>query len=264
MIDLHCHILPDVDDGSKTMAMSVEMAKIYLKNGIKEIIATPHYIEGDQFSTFEENKVVCEKFKDVLQRENIDLKVYLGQEIFLSPDIMKYLEEGRVGSLNGSKYVLTELAMVNDYVHMENVIYEFLMKGYIPVIAHPERYKKIQDDPNVLYEYIRLGALAQMNIRSLEGMYGDKAMNTAEILAACGMYQFVGTDAHSDEGRSPEVGKSLEILKGIVSEKEFERITFTNSKALLENKDIIFEEPKKYEGRKKGILFRLKSKVSLF
>lgn len=249
MIDIHSHILQGVDDGSKDLQMSLDMARIYLKNGIKKIIATPHYIEKDNLS-LARNKEALEALKEELLKNNLDLEVYLGNEVYISMDILKDIEEERISTLNGSRYVLIEFPMREIPIYAENVIYELLIKGYIPIIAHPERYLKIQEDPNVLFEFLKKGALAQLNLLSLEGFYGKKVKETARILLEHRMVQFVGTDAHTNRRRFPDVGQSLEILKEIVSSKEYTYLTEENANNIFQDRVFIPSAPIEYRKKK--------------
>ncbi len=253
MIDLHSHILPGVDDGSKDMEESISMARQYVENGIDKVIATPHFIEESDSTTKDENKLVLEELKRNLEKEKIDLELYLGNEIFISPDILKYLREEKVSTLNGTRYALIETAMFDIPTSMENVIYELCLKGYTPIIAHPERNIKVQENPNILYKFIMSGALTQINLPSLEGRYGEKALETAKILLSHNMVHFVGTDAHSPRTRSPKIKRSLDILRQIVDEDEFRRITKLNGKAVLENRNIPVDEPLKYEEKSSSL-----------
>lgn len=257
MLDIHSHILPGVDDGSEGMEESINMAKMYIENGIDRVIATPHFIEENNSTMACKNRVILESLNKNLQEEEIDLKVYLGNEVYVSPEMFAHLEEGKVATLNGSRYVLMETAMFDLPVYMENIVYELCLKGYIPIIAHPERNAKIQQNPNILYKLIMGGALAQINLPSLEGRYGGKAKETAKILLTHNMVHFVGTDAHSPRTRSPEVKKGLKILKEIVDTDEFEELTILNGEAILEDRDIPVDEPIKYEERKKKSFFSL-------
>lgn len=263
MIDIHSHILPGVDDGSSGIEESIRMAELYLENGIDKVIVTPHYIEGTDSTTLDENKVVLENLKRVLKKKNLDLKLYLGNEIYVSPDTLSHITNRKAATLNETKYVLVELPMHDIPMYMKNTIYELSLKGYIPIIAHPERNTKIQENPNILYEFIEGGALAQLNLPSIEGRYGSRPKEIGEILLAHNMIHFVGTDAHSTRTRSPKVEKSLGILKEIVDKDTSERITYLNGKALLEDKLICVDEPVRYE-EKKGFFSMLKSKINLF
>lgn len=263
MIDIHSHILPGVDDGAKSLENSIEMAKIYLENGIKKVIATPHYIEGIASKTFDENKVILNKLKDKLRDESLNLEVVLGNEIMISLEILNDIEDKRVSTLNGTNYVLIELPMFDIPLYTEDMIYEILLKGYIPIIAHPERNAKIIENPNILYNYINSGVLTQLNLPSLEGSYGSKIGETAKILLRHNMIHFVATDSHGARRRSPNISNSLEILKRIVSEDEFQNLVYKNPYLLWNNRDVKIKSPIKYENKKKFFM-KFMENIGLF
>lgn len=192
IIDVHSHILPKVDDGSEDIGMSIEMAKMYLENGIKKVIATPHYIEGSMDNSLEGNILGLERLKKGLSKEGLELELFLGNEIYVSMDIFKYLDKERVSTLNNTRYVLLELPMYDIPLYMEDLLYEIQLKGLIPIIAHPERNTKIIENPNILYKYIEKGALAQLNLPSLENRYGSQVKSTAVTLLEHNMIHFVG------------------------------------------------------------------------
>lgn len=250
MIDIHSHILPGVDDGSKDIEMSIEMARIYEKNNIKKVIATPHYIEGVQNSTLEENKIALEALNHRLEEEQIDLEVCLGNEIMISLDILKDLEESNLSTLNGSKYILIEFPMFDIPNYTENILHELLLRGYHPIIAHPERNRSIGEDPNILFRLIEDGALAQLNLGSIEGKFGKKIKENAELLLNHNMIHFVSTDAHRSNTRTPNVANALNILRKIVSKEDYDRITYENANYILDNKDIKIKSPTMYKNKK--------------
>jgi len=245
MIDVHSHILPDLDDGSKSLDMSMDMAMIYLEEGITKVIATPHYM--DRNTALGDIDYSYNTLKEELVNRGIELEVYLGNEILASMDIVSDIKEGRVYSLNRTKYVLVEFPMNDVPMFSEHMIYELLLEGFIPVIAHPERNAKIIEDPNILYEFIKKGALSQMNLPSLGGRYGEKVRDTAAILLKNHMVHMVGTDAHSNRGRSPRIKKSLEILRSMVSKEEFYDLIKGNARQLLMDEDIQVRQPIMYE-----------------
>ena len=250
MIDIHSHILPMVDDGSEDMHMSIEMARMYIENGIKTVIATPHYIDGSIATSLENNRTTLKELRMELEKEKIDLEVLLGNEAYISLDLVKDIEEGKVSTLNGTRYILIELPMHDIPLYVEDMIFELLLKGYTPIIAHPERNTKIMEDPNILYNYIDKGALAQLNLPSIEGRYGEEVKATAGILLKHNMIHFLGTDSHTNRGRSPKVKNSLTILETIVSDEDMEYLRHKNAKLLLENKIIDIKTPIKYNPRR--------------
>lgn len=249
MIDIHSHILPCMDDGSKDMEMSLKIAQIYVENGINRVIATPHYIDGVKYKSNEELRIGLEALKKDLARAGIPLEVYPGNEAYIKPDIIKDLEEKRVSTLNDSRYILVELPMNEIPIYVEDLIYNLLVKGYVPIIAHPERYTKISEDPNILYKYISMGALAQLNLPSLEGFYGSRVKNTAEVLLKHNMIHFVATDSHSNRHRSPNIESSLNKLYNLVGDEYFGLLTEKNQELLLKNEIIDIIQPKKVSGR---------------
>ena len=138
-------------------------------------------------------------------------------------------------------------------IYVEDLIYNLLVKGYVPIIAHPERYTKISEDPNILYKYISMGALAQLNLPSLAGFYGSRVKNTAEVLLKHNMIHFVATDSHSNRHRSPNVEEGLKRLYDLVGDEYFELLTEGNQESVLNDKPIQVFQPIKVSGRKKGL-----------
>lgn len=262
MIDVHSHILPTVDDGAEDMEEAIEMARIYVENGVEKVLATPHFIEGTNSSTKERNLIILDKLNEAICNNGINLKVYLGNEIYVTMDVLKYLKDGLISSLNSSRYLLLEFPMFDIPLYIEELIYELLLKGYIPIIAHPERNAKIIENPNILYNLITKGALAQLNLPSLEGKYGDEVKSTGEILVKHNMIHVVGTDAHSTHGRSSRVNNSIGILKRLVDPETFDRITSINGQCILDNKLIETDSPIQYK-KQKSFLYFLKSKLNL-
>ena len=252
MIDIHSHILPYIDDGSKDMEMSLQMARIYVENGVTKVIATPHYVDGIKNLSSEELRIGLEAFKKELARAGIPLEIYLGNEIYTAPNIIDDILKDNIIGLNDSRYLLMELPMNDIPLYIEDLIYEMLIKGYIPIIAHPERNTKIINDPNILYRYINMGALAQMNLPSIEGFYGSRVKNTAELLLTHNMIHFVGTDSHSNRGRSPKVENSLKLLRTIVDNEYYEKITAINPQLVLDNISILINSPIELKKKKIG------------
>lgn len=245
MIDIHSHILPGIDDGPKDMATSLDMAKLYVDNGIEKVVATPHYIEGTRHTVHPDIiRSAVESINIELEKHNIPLVVYPGNEIYVKQNSAKTILNGEVLSLNDSNFVLIEFPM-NDRISSfaEEIIYELMDKGLRPIISHPERCVDIIDDPNRLYDFIKMGVLAQLNLPSLSGEYGQDIQRTAIKLVEHDMIHLVGSDAHSNKGRTPNVKKALELLGDYVGEEDLEKLTKINPELLLENKEIVINKP---------------------
>ncbi len=259
-IDIHSHILPDIDDGAKSLDVSISMAKMYVENGYNKVIATPHYFDINQSkspSDLLEAKSILDK---ALLNEGIDLKILLGNEVYFSDDTLSDIQKKNAFTLNNTRYVLIEFPSTDIPNYTEDVIFSLQLKGYIPIISHPERNTRIMKSPNILYELVEKGVLAQLNIHSLTGLYGAKSMELSECLLKHNLIHFVATDSHSDGRRSPNVIKALKKLRKTVDSKLYDKIIYTYPEALINNEVIITDQPLFIEKKES-----LKSKIlSLF
>ncbi|MGE5633543.1 MAG: tyrosine-protein phosphatase [Caulobacteraceae bacterium] len=195
MIDIHCHILYGVDEGPDSLHISLEMCRQAIKEGIEKIIATPHYIIGERYDSNISEKI--KTLNNELKNNNIGVEVLPGNEAFIDFGLVDRLSNKECLTLSNSKYVLLEVPMLEVPRFTENVIYELLLKGYIPILAHPERNRAINVKPEIVYELVRNGCLMQLNSTSLFGLSGEKAENTAKQLLSHNLVHFIATDAHS-------------------------------------------------------------------
>ncbi|MGO1820484.1 MAG: tyrosine-protein phosphatase [Senegalia sp. (in: firmicutes)] len=259
MIDVHSHVLPFVDDGAKDMATSIEMLKIAEGEGIKYIFATPHYIENEGYNEKLKNNEILEQVNIELKKEVIDIEIILGNEVYITPNIIELIEEEKVSLLGDSNYLLIELPMAQIPIYLEDIIYELKLKGIIPIIAHPERYREVKNDPNILKKYIELGAFAQLNLGSLMGDYGGDIERTAKILLEHNMIHFLGTDAHSRTRRPPRAKDAIKVLEAIISKEKINDLIEINPMRIINNEEFEAGDVTQYK-EKKGILNFLKEK----
>lgn len=236
---MHSHILPGVDDGAADMEVSVEMAVHAWEAGIRVIMATPHYIEGVYCASPEHNMNLIRQLTGELQKRNIAMEIYLGNEIFVTPDIPVLIQENKVAALNGSRYILLELPRsVGIPWYAESLIYKLRLGGIIPVIAHPERLQSFIEEPGRLAVFLDKGALAQLNLPSLTGRHGRRVRDTARLLLKANLVQLLGLDQHSPQITRAAYGKMLEqLLKNIPESKAYE-LLFANPQKVIFN-DII-------------------------
>lgn len=241
-VDLHCHIIPGIDDGAKDIDTALQMSKIAVKNGIKHIVATPHYIYQDLDNNSRIVKQNLELLKGILQENKVELSLYPGCEAFICPELPELVKEGEICTLNDTSYILIELPLMSIPEYTEEVIYELKLMGYIPIIAHPERNQVLAEHPELLKRFIELGALTQVNTTSIRGLYGKKVKKSALNLLQSRMVHLVSSDAHTTRGRVPNYGKAKEIMEKLIGEKESLKI-FNNAKAVLEGREIDVAEP---------------------
>lgn len=256
MIDIHCHILPNVDDGSESLEESIEMAKIAESEGITKIVNTSHCHFDFKYKKGNELKLELEKFNQVLKEENINIEVLLGNELYYTSDLIERFDELDFFSMNNSKYILMEFSPINFPKNIEDVIYEIKIRGYIPIIAHAERYKQVQEDVNIVLDCIKEGALIQVNASSILGKNGEKAEDTSKKLLDNNMVHFVATDAHSSNRRRPLIKDSYNYILKNYGKEVAEKLFIENPTAVIENRDISILNPTKYE-EKRSFLKRL-------
>lgn len=248
MIDIHCHVLNGVDDGPLDLENTLRLCRLAYSEGIRKIIATPHYIIGETSSCDVEGKAA--ELNSVLRKNSIDVEIYPGNEAFIDYGLLDKLENGECITLNNSRYLLVELPMLEVPRFTYEVVYEIQLKGYVPIIAHPERNRVLCEKPEIIYKLVKDGCLVQVNSMSLMGLSGDRIQNTVKQLIRHRLVHFVATDAHSTGRRRPIMLGVRQALEGLCGEKAADRITFINPNAVLKDADIAVEEPMPFEKRK--------------
>lgn len=240
MIDIHCHILPGIDDGSRTIEESIDIIKKAIDNGVTDIIVTPHYMLGtDYILNNNGKKKVLERLKKYIKVNNLDINVYLGNEVFVENNMPILHKEEEITTLNDSKYLLFELPMNYKFNGLNDVIFNLGCKGYKPVIAHPERYSFIKENPSLAIDLIDKGVLFQSNIGSFLGAYGKKAKETAITLLKHGAISFIASDIHHNtHDFYDRIEECKEIMHKYIQAEEIEDLFINNPKKILNN-DII-------------------------
>src|SRR6266536_3567823 len=212
MIDIHLHILPAVDDGPETLQEALALAKVLVEEGVHSAVATPHY--NDQFPRRSAAEI-WERVHDLqqtLDHYQIPLRLFAGHEALIKPGLIEDIQAGRVATLNGSRYLLLELWNNSWIPETERVIFELRAFGIVPIIAHPERYRAIQQDPGRLGALVKQGVLTQLMAGSLLGMQGSTSRRTAETLLKKRLIHCIATDAHGLRKRPPGVNRSLQCV----------------------------------------------------
>lgn len=236
MIDFHSHILPGIDDGSRNLEQSISMVNEAKKVGFTKIISTSHYMENYYECDEKRRKQLIGQLQSRVQ----GVELYLGNEIYITNNIIELLKNGKASAINNTRYVLFEFPLITTKpMNDKEVIYRLVENGYIPIIAHPERYPFIQENPEYLFELEDMGALFQANYGSIIGMYGLKAKRTLKILLKNNLISFFGSDVHKPEQVYNKIPKIIKKLKKIISDEEFEEFTEINPQKVLNNEEII-------------------------
>ncbi len=207
MYDLHCHILPGLDDGADGIEEAVEMAAYAAQEGTEGIVATPHTNVTHGYRNYWDERLLekLNRLQEQLDILRIPLRLYVGQEIYLTDDVLSLLRAGRLVSLNRSRYILSEFSFRESPARMTELLAPLLSAGYIPVIAHPERYACVQEDWRICAMYRELGCAVQLNKGSIAGAFGQAAAHAARRILAAGLCDLVASDGHGVYRRRPEL-----------------------------------------------------------
>ena len=190
------------------------------------------YYEAD----IDRREILAKSLQDNLSAKAIDVDLYLGNEIYISENVVKLLKEGKASTINNTSYVLFELPLNQEPMFLYNVIYEMMQNKLVPILAHPERYSFVQQNPELVYDLIQRGVLMQANYGSIIGQYGEKAQIIVKKLLQNNMVHFLGSDVHRENTIYPKMPKILVELNKLISEDKIEELTTINPKLVLQNK----------------------------
>lgn len=241
MIDLHCHILPGVDDGSPDMGVSLEMARDAWKNGIRAIVATPHCSRDYPAQNLLSRKLVDSfvELNRAIRQEGIQLQVYPGMEVMVNEHFPVLLQQKRLIPLAGSKYLLIEFEFDCTPQKVSETIALVKASGYIPLIAHPERYFCVQWNPALAVEWQKSGAVLQLNRGSLQGKLSRQAQDCAWELLKSDAAAVIASDAHGSKLRRAELTSILHEIAEVFSWAYAAELLIENPARILRNEPVI-------------------------
>ncbi|MDU5742633.1 MAG: CpsB/CapC family capsule biosynthesis tyrosine phosphatase [Finegoldia magna] len=264
MIDIHTHVLFGLDDGAQSLEESMAIIHKYIENGYHGVVATPHHYNGKYLPSKEAIIESRQTILNELKAQNIDFEIHLGNEIFLDDKTLHELENNEVFTLADSKYVLIEFPFLGKVNYAPSLIYQIQLSGYIPVLAHVERYQVTKEEFDFIEKIYKAGALFQINLSSLKNE-SSQEYKMANKLLDKDMVQIVGTDTHSPERRNPDVKKQLDYLRKKMGEGWYSEVAIENPQKIINDEfirktEIVEEIPKiKKEPFWKKILRRNKN-----
>ena len=212
MIDLHCHLLPGIDDGPATMQASELLAKACVDNGITHALLTPHIHPGRYDNDTDSMRSVFDSFVAMLKTKKINLNVAMAAEVRICPEIVKMIPEGKIpflGEVDGKKVILLEFPHSHLLHGSEKMVQWLLDRDIVPMIAHPERNRDICDSVDKLAAYIEMGCMVQITAGSVTGRFGTKVKSAADEMLRRGWVNILATDAHNLKGRPPELREGV-------------------------------------------------------
>lgn len=235
MIDLHCHLLPGIDDGAPDLVTSLSMARIAVEDGIKVIACTPHIYPGMYENTGPAIRQAVAELQARLDEADIPLRITHGADTHITPDLVAGLRSGRVPSLHDSRYFLLEPPHHVAPPRLEETVFNLLAAGYVPVITHPERLSWIEDHYEVFLELARKGAWMQVTSGSLTGRFGAAAQYWGERLLDEGWVHILATDSHGVERRPPLLAEGRRTAEHWVGAEEARHLVETRPQGILDN-----------------------------
>lgn len=241
MIDMHSHILPGIDDGSKNLEETYSLIEEAKKAGFSGIVLTSHYMEG----YYEEEEHTRKELMDKLNVE--DIHIYIGSEIYISDSMVELINSKKASSINNSRYILFEMPFNTKPMNIYEVVYELLQYKYVPILAHPERYTFVQKEPDIIYELIEKGVLMQANYGSIIGQYGKKAQLIVKKFLESNIIHFLGSDVHRINTVYPKMKQILKILKDLIGEENLHKLTTVNPNKVINNEEIEISEPEEFK-----------------
>ena len=240
MIDLHCHILPGLDDGAQNMEEAIQMARIAYDDGIRVIVATPHTLNGIFINERDLIFSEIEKLQQVLSEEGIDIQILPGSDVHVNYNMLELIQEGKALTVNNNgKYLLLEFPHQLVPPKIPELVFELKLKGITPIFTHPERNAAIQRDLKIILRLVEQGALTQITANSITGQFGPQAYKCALEMLKCNMAHIIASDAHSSNVRVPALSGAVRKAAEIIGSAFSKSMVTAIPKAVIDGKSII-------------------------
>lgn len=255
MVDLHCHLLPEIDDGSKSMGISLRLAREAVENGVTHALLTPHHMNGRYVNHKQDVIKKATEFQRQLKEHNIPLTVFPGQEVRINGQLIEALDKDDILFADeDNRYLMLEFPD-DDVPHYTNqMIFELQQRGITPIIVHPERNTKIMAHPELLYQLLQKGCLSQITASSYVGTFGKKVEDFSKKLIANGQGYLFASDAHDLPGRKYEMRQAFEKLGKEYGAKLAERYA-DNARAIINGENVPVNEVRELRNKKRFWLF---------
>lgn len=214
IVDIHCHILPGIDDGAKNLEMAIQMAKIARDSGTTDIVVTPHHNNGVFRNERDDVFHHMHALQQALNEQKIDIKLHPGSELHLMPEIVQELAyESALTYADKGRAVLVELPKQYIPIGAQEILTDLLAQGLTPIIAHPERNGDILRDPKIYEKWVELGCCGQITAMSINGDFGSSIESVCDRWFKKGYIHFLASDAHRPQGRSPDLSVYFDYVE---------------------------------------------------
>jgi len=245
MIDLHCHILPNLDDGARSLDEALEMAHMAVEDGIEGIVCTPHWLPGIYENDRERILTKLRIFEQKLADNCIPLRLYPGSELRIDPRLADLLKSKQVLTLNDTgRYALIELPQMHIPERVDEFLWHLAVSGLTPILGHPERNLFLHQHVNRFYRWAEAGVLIQITAASLEGGFGEIVRDFAIFLLKHNLVHIIATDAHDLRFRSPNLSQAFRIAARLVGDEMAEKLVNKNPHRVVNAEPIVMEKPR--------------------
>ena len=235
MLDMHCHMLPGIDDGAPDLAVALAMARMAAADGITTVACTPHIYPGLYENTAAGIATAIDALRAALAAADIALELTIGADTHLTPDLLEGLRNGRIPTLGGSRYFLFEPPHHVEPPRFEASVFEVMVAGYVPVITHPERLTWIEDRYAAFPRLARAGAWMQITAGSVTGRFGPRPRYWAERMLDEGLVHILATDSHHVERRPPLLAEARAAAAQRLGAEEATHLVLTRPRCILDN-----------------------------
>lgn len=258
MIDMHTHVLFGVDDGAKTIENSLDLIKDEVNKGVSKIILTPHFKKRRGETNVEKIAENFKTLKEIVCDENLKVELFLGSEVYLDYNYYDTIWKEPIITLAGSDYLLIEFSMTDTPKNIPEICYEANLKGFIPIIAHVERYDILYDNTQLIKDILNEGAHFQINASTVVKKEDKESFNFASYMLKNELVSFVASDVHNRDSRAFYLDKAYSVVNKMCSHNYAEKIFKENQEKVIMNK--YFDNPKIEQ--KKGFISKLFNKKS--
>lgn len=250
MVDLHCHLLPGIDDGSKSMEISLRLAREATENGVTHALLTPHHMNGHYVNHKQDVIRRTKEFQEQLEKHDIPLRVFPGQEVRINGNLLDALDKDDILFADtGNRYLMLEFPDDDVPYYTNQMIFDLQQRGITPVIVHPERNTKIMANPDLLYQLLEKGCLSQITASSYVGTLGKKVEKFSRRLIEAGQGYVFASDAHDLPGRKYEMRQAFEKLErefGQMIVKQYQQ----NARLIINSENVSFNTLKQIKKRR--------------
>jgi protein-tyrosine phosphatase len=259
MVDIHCHILPGIDDGAQDMEASLAMARRAVEDGIDTIVATPHWPYEQEPTPAAHVLALTAELQAELEQAQIPLRLVAGHECVITPELPDALASGEALAFGGRvRYTLLETPYHHLPFYLRDIIFQVQSRGFAAIIAHPERNPIIQNDPGQLAEYVRSGCLVQVTAGSLCGQWGSASKKTGLALFRRGLAHLIASDAHSANSRPPVLTEARQIVAEALGEEVARKACEDLPRRIVDGQPIYVPDPADVAPPpRRGVLARL-------